>query len=285
MRLEKDKVDTIAIGGFDGIHRGHMQLIKRLGKNGALVVVKKENSSLTPGVKRCEYSKYPCKFYHFLKIKGLSGEEFVELLKKDFPILKKIVVGYDFLFGKHRSCKAEDLRDLFDGEVEIVSEYKYDGTSVHSRYIKQMIEDGELHRANRLLGREYSLVGEVIKGQGVGAKKLYPTLNLKVQDFVLPKNGVYATRTLINDKIYDSVSFVGIRLSVDGNFSLETHVIGKDIEENVKYVELFFVKRLRNNKKFETLENLKKQISKDIKKASLMLHSCLIHLDDATEGY
>jgi riboflavin kinase/FMN adenylyltransferase len=129
--LVKDKVDTIAIGSFDGIHLGHMQLINKLGDNGALFVIDKDHANLTPGLKRSEYSKHPCMFYHFLKVKNLSGAEFIELLKKEFVNLKKIVVGYDFLFGKKRSCDTNDLKALYDGEVEIVDEFLYDGISVH----------------------------------------------------------------------------------------------------------------------------------------------------------
>lgn len=281
MYLDKDKIKTVAIGGFDGIHRGHMQLVKRLGKNGALAVIEKEHTNLTPGLKRCEYSKYPCMFYHFLKIKHLSGKEFMALLKKDFPHLKKIVVGYDFIFGKNRSHKAEDLRELFDGEVEIVSEYSYDSISVHSRFIREKLQNGDIVEANRLLGREYSIIGNIIQGQGVGSKHLYPTLNLHVHDFLLPKNGVYATRTLVNDKIFDSVSFIGIRKSVDKKFSIETHVIDEMIDENILWVEVFFVKYLRENIHFTHLTNLKKQISQDILDAKSMLISCDIHLNDA----
>jgi riboflavin kinase/FMN adenylyltransferase len=275
--LVKDKVDTIAIGSFDGIHLGHKELIKRLGKNGALFVIDKDHANLTPGVKRSSYSKYPCMYYHFLKVKDLSGEEFIELLKKEFPNLKKIIVGYDFTFGKCRSCKALDLKNLFDGEVEVVEEFKLDGVSVHSSLIREFLTSKNVEMANRFLAREYSIHGTVIKGQGLGKKELYPTINIEIKEYLLPSSGVYASRTRIKQKIYDSVSFIGNRVSTDGKFSIETHILDYDIEVHDEEVEIFFVQFLRDNRKFENLEELKKQIELDIKEAKKVLKTCKIY--------
>lgn len=269
--LKKDKIDTIAIGSFDGIHLGHQQLIKRLGTNGALFVIDKDQANLTPGVKRIEYSKHPCMFYHFLKIKDLTGKEFVSLLKKEFVNLKKIVVGYDFMFGVNRSCVAKDLCTLFDGKVEIVDEFFYEGVSVHSSLIREMIEKGQLAKANSFLGREFSLVGEVISGQGLGKSVLYPTINIKVKGYVLPYDGVYATRTRIGTDIYESVSFIGKRVSTDGSFAIETHILDSNIKSTPQTVEIFFVKYLRKNRKFANLEALKQQITLDIQEAKQSL--------------
>lgn len=272
--LQKDKVDTLAIGSFDGIHLGHQQLIKKLGSNGALFVIDKDQSNLTPGVKRNEYSKHPCMFYHFLKVKDLSGEEFIQLLKKEFINLKKIIVGYDFMFGKKRSCMAKDLYTLFDGEVEIVEEFIYKGVSVHSSVIRNLIENGQIAKANSFLGREFSIVGEVISGQGLGKSTLFPTINLHVKGYVLPKDGVYATRTRIGTKVFDSVSFLGKRVSTDGSFAIETHILDSQIQTVPNSVEIFFVKHLRENRKFEKLEDLKTQIAQDIEDAKHSLQVC-----------
>lgn len=271
--LKKDKVDTIAIGSFDGIHLGHKQLINRLGENGALFVIDKDQANLTPGIKRSEYSKHPCMFYHFLKIKDLSGEEFIALLKKEFVNLKKIIVGYDFMFGNKRLCQASDLKNLFDGEVQIVEEYFHKGISVHSSVIRKLLQEGRVDEANSFLGREFAIEGEVISGQGLGKEELYPTLNLKVREYILPKDGVYATRTKIDKKIYNSVSFIGNRISTDGEFSIETHILDESILAP-KHLEVFFVKRLRDNQKFDSLSELKKQINQDINEARESLRVC-----------
>lgn len=283
MLLKKNEIDTIAIGGFDGIHRGHWQLINQLGNHGALVIIDKDNANLTPKSKRTEYSKYPCMFYHFDKVKSLKGEEFLQILKKDFPNLKKIVVGYDFAFGVKRSCNTNDLKRMFDGEVLVIKEYFYDGISVHSTYIREKISQANIYCANRLLGREYAINGTIVKGQGLGAKKLYATLNLKVYDFLLPKDGVYATRTRIKDEFFNSISFVGYRLSVDNEFSIETHIIDKNEIPPCTWVELIFVDFIRENKKFDTLDSLKEQIAQDIKIARKSLLTCKVEYEDKSK--
>lgn len=271
--LVKDSIDSIAIGSFDGIHLGHMQLINRLGDNGALFVIDKDHANLTPGLKRIEYSKHPCMFYHFLKVKDLSGDEFVNLLKKEFINLKKIVVGYDFVFGKSRSCNAQDLKKIFDGTVEIVDEFFYDGISVHSSVIRKLLLSKDIDRANLLLGREYSIHGKVIRGQGLGKEELYPTINIEVKDYLLPSEGVYASRTRIENKIYNSVSFIGTRETTDGHFSIETHIVDFDVEVGDE-VEIFFVHFLRENRKFNNLKELKTQITIDIESAKCALKIC-----------
>lgn len=274
--LVKDNIDAIAIGSFDGIHLGHMQLINRLGDNGALFVIDKDHANLTPGLKRAEYSKHPCMFYHFLKIKDLSGEEFIELLKKEFKNLKKIVVGYDFQFGRKRSCNVTDLTALYDGEVEVVEEFFYDNVSVHSSVIREALINKDIDNANRFFGREYSIIGRVIKGQGLGKEELYPTVNIKTEDYLLPSDGVYATRTKIGYKIYNSVSFLGTRVSTDSKYSVETHILDCEIEVEDE-VEIFFVHFLRENRKFSDLKDLKLQISIDIDSAKSALNACKVY--------
>lgn len=278
--LKKDSVDTLAIGSFDGIHVGHRQLLKHLGENGALFVIDKDQANLTPGIKRSEYAGYPCMLFHFLKVKHLSGEEFVALLKREFIHLKKLVVGYDFYFGQHRSCNAYDLKKLFDGEVIIVEEFSYKGISVHSSVIREYLRNGQLDDANRFLGREYSIIGDVIQGQGIGKTKLVPTLNLKIHEHLIPASGVYATRTKIGTIIYDSVSFVGIRHSTDGHFSVETHILDHDVGSVEGSIQLYFVRYLRENKHFDSLDALKTQINSDMEEARKSLQTCRYYLRD-----
>lgn len=278
--LDKQSVDTLAIGSFDGIHMGHRQLIRRLGEHGALFVIDKDQVNLTPGVKRSLYAGYPCMFYHFLKVKHLSGEEFVALLLKEFPNLKKIVVGYDFCFGHNRSCSAHDLKNLFLGDVEVVEAFSYEGIAVHSSKIRQYIKEGQIEEANRFLGREYSITGTIIKGQGIGKEKLVPTLNLNSPEYLLPKEGVYTTRTKIAHTFYDSVSFIGHRASTDGIFAIETHIIGEIFEEPIEKVELFFVDFIRENRHFEGLNLLKEQIERDILIAKKRLELCHLYWVD-----
>ena len=275
--LTRDNITAVAIGHFDGVHRGHKELLKRLGVYGGLVVIDKNKANITPGLKRAEYSRYPCFLYDFNEIKGLSGEEFIALLKRDFKNLQKIVVGFDFRFGRNRAWDKHDLRRIFDGEVVVVDEVCFDGMGVHSSAIREYIKQGEIYKANRLLGREYSIEGRVIKGQGIGSRELVPTLNLDIKSYLLPREGVYATRTRIGYKTYGSVTFIGNRVSTDGNFSVETHVLNENIE-GARDVAVCFIKRLRDNRKFESLEGLKEQIGTDIKQAMEFVGVCDLYV-------
>ncbi|EAU00646.1 MULTISPECIES: bifunctional riboflavin kinase/FAD synthetase [Campylobacter] len=274
--LTKDNITAVAIGHFDGVHRGHKQLLKQLGEYGGLVVIDKNKANITPGLKRAEYSNYPCFFYDFESIKGLSGEEFIALLKRDFKNLKKIVVGYDFRFGRNRAWDKHDLKRLFDGEVVVVDEVCFNCMGVHSSAIRELIKQGDVSGANRLIGREYSIEGDVISGQGLGSKELVPTLNLDVKSYLLPKSGVYATRTRIGYATYGSVTFIGNRVSTDGKFSVETHVLD-EIDVSASHVAVCFIKRLRDNMKFENLNELKARIELDIKEARTMVGVCELY--------
>ena len=271
--LTKDNIAAVAIGHFDGVHRGHKQLLKQLGEYGGLVVIDKNKANITPKLKRAEYSSYPCFLYDFNEIKGLSGEEFIALLKRDFKNLQKIVVGFDFRFGRGRAWDKYDLARIFDGEVVVVDEVCFDGMGVHSSAIREYIKQGEIYKANLLLGREYSIEGRVIKGQGIGSRELVPTLNLDIKSYLLPREGVYATRTRIGYKTYGSVTFIGNRVSTDGSFSVETHVLNENIE-GAGNVAVCFIKRLRDNLKFSDLASLKAQIKIDINAAMEFVGVC-----------
>ncbi|MDR2789866.1 MAG: bifunctional riboflavin kinase/FAD synthetase [Campylobacteraceae bacterium] len=277
-KLNKNEINAIALGEFDGIHRAHKKLIEQLGARGAMVVIDKNRADLTPKRRRDEFVPNPCFYYDFADIKDLNSEEFVALLKKDFPNINKIVIGYDFRFGKDRAGGIDELDALFGGKVVTIPEYCYDGISVHTTKIRAFLQSCEIFQANRLLGREYALVGFVQKGQGLGERELYPTVNLRVDEYLIPGFGVYAGRTKIKERIYDSVIFIGQRLSTDGKFSLEAHILDRKIEvEESEKCELFFVDFIRQNRKFLKLDDLKAQITEDIKNARDSLKSCKIY--------
>jgi riboflavin kinase/FMN adenylyltransferase len=256
-----NQITSIAIGSFDGIHIAHQTLID---KADALVIIERDGGYLTPGHKRASFTSKICCFYHFDVIKALSPEAFIEKLQTDFPKLETIVVGYDFGFGKDKAGNAETLQALFRGNVEIVKEVSVEGVSVHSRTIKEYLRKGNITMANKLLGRTYSIDGEVVSGQGLGKKELVPTLNLNVKDYQLPLEGVYATRTKVNGKWLPSVSFLGHRVTTDDSFAVETHILEHDIGEVTGKVEMEFIDFIRANQKFESLEALKEQINSDI---------------------
>ncbi len=259
------KAESIALGGFDGMHLGHQELFKRLGINGAIVVIENGYSNLTPGKTRERHTPYPILYLPLEEIRHLEAEAFMALLRENFPNLEKIVVGYDFHFGKERKYDAQYLKNVFDGEVVIVDEVKIDGFSVHSRFIREFIKEGKMKRANRLLGYNYTIYGNLVAGQGLGKKELVATVNIEANGFSLPKEGVYATFTRIDDEehFHPSVSFVGHRVSTDGSFAIESHILDGEIECKQK-AQIAFVDFLRENRKFDNLQELKEQIRKDI---------------------
>ncbi|MCV6608410.1 MAG: bifunctional riboflavin kinase/FAD synthetase [Campylobacterales bacterium] len=266
-----ENITSIAIGGFDGLHIGHKTLFSKLDENGAILVVENNHMDLTPKRSREKFCNYPFIYLQLDEVVGMTGEEFLDLLLKNFPKLKKIIVGYDFCFGKNRGSNATNLKEWFDGEVDIVTEVKVNDVSVHSRQIRNFIRLGEIKKANLLLGREYEIVGDVITGQGLGMRKLYPTINMSVKEYLLPNEGVYATRTVVKGIEYPSVSFIGHRVSTDGSFAVETHILKETQNFQAEQVDLSFVEKMRENRYFDDLEELKAQIKEDIEQAITLL--------------
>ena len=262
--VNKNTITSIAIGGFDGMHIAHQELFKNLDDNGAIVSIESGYANLTPKRYRQEYSIYPIYYYVLDSIKHLEGDEFIRLLKEEFPNLKKIVVGFDFCFGKNRKYCTEKLKELFDGEVLVIDEIKLENIAVHSRIIREYIKDGDIKMANKLLGKEYKIYGQQITGQGLGAKSFVPTINLKVDEFLLPNEGVYITKTILDDLEFNSISFLGHRITTDGSYAVETHIIDKDIKNNNHTTQIKFCEKLRDNQKFDSFEELKNQIFEDI---------------------
>ena len=258
-------VEAIAIGGFDGMHVGHQQLFSALGSKGAVLVIETGYANLTPGACREKHTDLPLYYYQLQEIRHLDAEGFIAKLMREFPQLKKIVVGYDFHFGKDRCYSFNDLKELFHGKVEIIKEVCVDGDSVHSHKIRAKLQIGDIHGANRFLGYNYSVSGRHVKGQGLGSKELFATINIEVKDVLLPQEGVYVTTVRLDNEehFHPAVSFMGHRVSTDGSFAVESHLLDENIGD-VSQLQISFVDFIRVNQKFESLEALKEAIAKDI---------------------
>jgi len=256
---------AIAIGGFDGMHIGHQALFRELDNDDTIVVIETGYANLTPSRHR---EKFTDKHIIYLKlddIRHLDGYGFIKFLKINFPKLNKIVVGYDFHFGKDRCYSSDDLKDMFDGIVVVVDEVKHKNDSVHSHKIRAKLQISDIKGANEFLGHNYTILGKVVKGQGIGSKKLMATINIEAPDFLTPKEGVYATLTRIDNEehFHPSVSFIGHRVTTDGSFAIESHILDEKVICE-KYADIRFVSFIRKNEKFESLEMLKEAIKKDI---------------------
>ena len=265
--VNKNTITSIAIGGFDGMHSAHQELFKNLDEHGAIVSIESGYANLTPKSFRQEYSIYPIYYYILENIKHLEGDEFIKLIKEEFPNLKKIVVGFDFCFGKNRRYCTQKLKELFNGDVLVIDEIKIDDIPVHTRIIREYLKDGDIKTANKLLGKEYKIYGQQITGQGLGAKNFVPTINLRVDEFLLPIEGVYVTKTVLDNIEYNSITFLGHRVTTDGSYAIETHIIDEDIKNNNYCTQIKFYEKIRDNKKFDSFEELKNQIFDDIKLA------------------
>jgi riboflavin kinase/FMN adenylyltransferase len=268
--LKNNGIKSIAIGGFDGLHLAHQELFKKLDECGAIVVIESGYSNITPKEYRENFTDLPIFYYDLASIKHLSADEFMENLLTKFPKLELIIIGYDFAFGNNRTHSAKDLQDLFksvcNGKTKIVEEFKIDNISVHSKAIREYIQSDNIKMANRLLGRNYEIMGQIISGQGLGEKSFVPTINLEVQEFILPCEGVYTTITIIDDIRYNSVSFLGHRVSTDGSYAVETHLLNTKIDiKDRQNIKIEFIQKQRNNHKFDSFEELKNQILEDIK--------------------
>jgi len=260
---------AIAIGGFDGMHTGHQHLFNELGEHGTIVVIETGYANLTPKRERENFSHYPIEYFELEDIRHFDGKGFINLLKEKFPKLEKIVVGYDFHFGKNRKCSFDDLRNIFEGEVKVVQEVTQNGDSIHSHKIRAKLQIGDIKGANTFLAHNYTIKGTQVKGQGIGKKELVATINIETEAYLIPKEGVYATLTRIDNEehYHPSVSFIGHRETTDSLFAIESHILdGEVICE--KSAAISFVAFIRNNKKFENLDELKSAIKKDIVIAS-----------------
>ena len=262
-------ITAIAIGGFDGMHLGHQQLFRQLGESGSIVVIETGYANLTPKKERENFTSYAIEYIPLQTIRHLDGEGFIAFLYEKFPKLQKIIVGYDFHFGKDRKYSYADLRTLFGGEVVVVEEVSHRGDSIHSHKIRAKLTIGDIKGANDFLGHNYTIRGEHIKGQGIGEKELVATINVIAEGFLLPKEGVYTTLTRIDgeEHYHPSISFIGHRVTTDGSFAIETHILDGEVTCK-KNVAISFVNFIRNNKKFENLSELKSAIKADIAVAS-----------------
>ncbi len=256
---------AIAIGGFDGMHIGHQRLFSELGDVGCIVVIETGYANLTPQKERENFTHYPVLYLELEDIRHLNGKEFIAFLEKKFLSLEKIVVGYDFHFGKNRKYNFDDLRALFSGEVVVVEEVRLHDDSIHSHKIRQKLSIGDINGANDFLGHNYTIRGKLEAGQGIGKKELVATINISASGFLTPKEGVYVSLTRIDDEehYHPSVSFVGHRVSTDGSFAIESHILDGEVLCE-KSASISFVSFIRDNKKFDSLDELKQAINKDI---------------------
>jgi riboflavin kinase/FMN adenylyltransferase len=287
---------VLAIGNFDGIHLGHQAILHATVEcaralnavSTALTFDPSPRKVLRPESAPPRLSTNAQRMEWFnamgleavvvlpftLDLARLSPGEFVEqILVRDLHV-KAVLVGENFRFGHKQAGDVKLLTELgakhgFD--VVIVPPVVYRGEVVSSTIIRREVAEGDVSHAARLLGRPFSLTGEVVSGTGTGRRFTFPTLNLAAEQELLPARGVYITRSCLEGETrsHRSVTNVGMRPTFNGSsLSVETHLLGVQLETAPKRMEVRFWKRLREEKKFSGPEELRAQIARDIARAN-----------------
>ncbi len=211
---------------------------------------------------------------HFdLKMAAMPAAEFLDSLCRA-PV-KTIAVGEDWRFGHNRAGDVPFLRSQsakLGFTLQAASPVMFGDDRISSTRIRQAIHDGNLREAARMLGRPYSISGPVLAGRKLGRTIGFPTANLSTDSLQLPPDGVWAVRVNLQDKLLDGVANLGVRPTVDGQSrTLEVHLLDFSQDLYGETIDVRFVKHLRPEKKFESLEALKNQITRDTEDARNIL--------------
>jgi riboflavin kinase/FMN adenylyltransferase len=280
---------VLTIGNYDGIHLGHQKLINELlikSKNSqidsAIMIFephprefftpKDAPSRITSLREKIEYFQskkidriYVVKFN--MEFAQMSGDQFFLKLKNRISA-QTILVGEDFRFGKNRECGITDLLES-DIEIIILKELRMNNKRVSSTHIRDALSSGDLDLANNLLGRHYSISGKVIHGDQRGREMGFPTANIHMFHNRPPIKGVFAVK--LNEKF--GVANLGTRPTVAGisKLHLEVHILNFSKDLYGQHVHITFLKKIRDEIKFKSIEALTEQIKKDIINAEIFL--------------
>ena len=283
---------AVALGNFDGLHVAHMEIInrcRRYARNRGLkcgVLLFNEHTKRTTHNNEVKIITQEPQKLRLLEAAGvdfvymrdfdkefmqLSPEAFIKLLI-DRLHMKAVCVGYDYRFGhmaKGNTRMLEKLGYDLGFEVIVVDEIDHNGVTIKSTAIRHYVEDGSVQHAANMLGRPFSIEGRVIRGKQNGTKMGIPTANIEYKDnMLLPHTGVYAGYTYVDGEKYPSVINVGNNPTFNADkITIESHILdfSGDIYDKTICVE--FIKRLRGDKRFFSVEALKAQIREDAVRA------------------
>lgn len=287
---------SIALGNFDGFHKGHFSLIEELDKikiekklKKAIFIFENHSRDFLCSCKNLRLMSFDDKIeilkkykldYVFVidfdeKIKNLSSIEFLDFLTEKLNV-KHIVVGEDYKFSKNRNGNSIDIfKYMSDKNLDstILKIDNFKGEKISSTDIISLIEKGDLKTANTLLNRTYSIKGIVKKGYQRGREMGFPTANVDCKfNYVIPKDGVYFTKTKVKEKEYFSFTSIGYNPTFENNkLTIETHLF--DFSKNIygEEIEVFFIEKIRENEKFKNVDELIEQIKKDKKKCEELI--------------
>ncbi|MGB5271003.1 MAG: riboflavin biosynthesis protein RibF, partial [Eudoraea sp.] len=204
-----------------------------------------------------------------LEFSRISSTEFVRDILVNELKAKKIIIGYDHRFGRNRNANIQDLfafGNTFNFEVEEIAAQEIDDVSVSSTKIRNALIDGDIKTANEYLGYNYMLTGDVKKGKGLGRQLNFPTANLFIKEKykLIPKNGVYVVKSILNGKLFYGMMNIGFNPTVDGSTkSIEIHFFDFNSDLYGQNIQVDIIERIRDEHKFKSLEELKTQLLKD----------------------
>jgi riboflavin kinase/FMN adenylyltransferase len=288
---------VLALGNFDGVHRGHRKILDRLCR----VASERSATSVVmtfdphpPRVVRPD--KAPALLMttsqklEALADAGVQGtaivrftaelsrwdpETFVQAVLVDWLRVSEVWVGANFLFGRDRAGTFSMLRALggrYGFNAEKIDPVRYKDFVVSSTRIRRLVSEGRVDEAGALLGRQYFIDGTVVAGDQRGRTIGFPTANIQTSNELLPPFGVYATTASVHGIIYPSVTNVGVRPTVDdsGRITVETHIFDFDRDIYGAAVRVGFVQRIRDEMKFDSLGRLQDQIADDCRRARVL---------------
>lgn len=279
---------AVALGFFDGVHEGHKAVINAAVKysreNNIPAVVwtfinspKKTALSITDNDERkalfeAQGVDILIAFPFSEDVKGLTKDEFVNTVLKDCLNAEKVFCGFNYSFGAGGKGTPEELKKLCESQgisVEISDEISVQDETVSSTKIREYIENGFPEKAGRLLGRPYSINGTVSHGKKLGRTLGFPTANIKIgENKVIPKDGVYFTVTEFEGKRFYGITNIGTNPTVeDTQRRAENFIFDFDGDLYGKEIKIEFLKYIRGEKKFDSVETLAKQVKKDIETA------------------
>ena len=291
---------VVTIGTFDGVHVGHKKIIKRLVKiaekeklqaivltffpHPRMVVQKDTDIKMlntideknklmeAEGIDHLVVKKFTKEFSR------LSAQDYVRDVLVETLHVKHIIIGYDHHFGRNRTANINDLKafgEIYGFKVTEISAQEIDEVTVSSTKIRKALLSGDIKTANTFLGYNFMLTGTVVKGKGLGKKLEFPTANINIKESykLIPKNGVYVVKAKIEDAAIFGMMNIGINPTVDGKVqSIEVHFFNFSKDIYGQQLEIEILERLRNEQKFDSLEDLKNQLSKDFMNSNHFLN-------------
>ncbi len=289
------KPTIVTIGTFDGVHLGHQKIVAQITKNADALNCESLVLTFFPHPRMVLQESTEMKQLNTLNEKialldnlgidnlvvhpfdkefsRLTAEEFVKKVLVDVFKIKKIIIGHDHRFGRNRTATIDDLinfGETYGFEVEQISAEEINEVSISSTKIRNALLEGNIELATNYLGYDYSLTGIIFKGKQLGRTIGYPTANITIEEDykLIPNNGVYIAKSVLNGKTVFGMMNIGTRPTVDGTkqtIEINFFDFKQDLYE--QKITISLLHRMRSEQKFESIDALKNQLSKDKKTA------------------